>query len=774
MDAVARFRPTAVARTAPTHHAAMSEWKALLERLDVAIVVQEPDLRITYSNAKAAQLVGISRDEMVDRTADDARWDVVDAEGRPVEGEGHPGVKALRTGQPVRGVLLGVRRGDSAERVWIIASAVPDLGPDGRVLRTFVSFTDVNAVQQAIREQEATFRTVFDSMSEGLAVHEPDGRIRMANSAAERVLGLSVAQMTGREATDPRWRLIRPDGEPAGPDDIPSEIAARTGQAVPARLIGVHRPSGEVAWLSVRADPLRDPGHEALRGVVATFTDVTEQRRTELALEESRAHLQRVIDAVPGIVYQYLHPESGPDRMEIVGGRVDELLGISADVARGDLETLFALISETERRQLEQRIGAAVSTGARFEHDVAYRHPDGSLRWMHIHAVPQRTAEGLLYTGVILDVTEAHRLADALRRAQRREAMGELAAGIAHNFNNMLAVILPNLEMARDEASAAARELLDDASRAAMSAAELVSRMLTLGRAEGADAPVTCDLAAVVRESVQFCRSTFDRAIRIEDRCDVGEAWVRGSASAMQQVVLNLCLNARDALAGRAEQALRVELRPDGEGAVVLSVRDSGHGMSDETLRRIGEPFYTTKARGQGTGLGLATAFQTVGEAGGTWRVESRHGEGTMFELRFPLVAAGERRASAHTPASAGGGGLVLVVDDEPLVRDVMRRQLERAGYRTRTAESGPAVLALLDELDAGEVRAVLLDLSMPEMSGAETLRRLVAKVPDLPVLILSGHVPDPAELAGAAGILQKPVRMGELLAAVERVRAGR
>lgn len=752
----------------------MSEWKALLEKLDVAVVIQEPDLRITYANSKAAELVGISLQEMTTRTANDARWDVIDAEGHPVHGEGHPGVRALRTGQRVSGTLLGVRLGETADRVWILASAVPEFDAEGRVRRALVTFTDVDAAQRAIRERETTFRTVFDSISEGIAVHEPDGRIRTANAAAERVLGLTLDQMAGRAATDPRWRLMKPDGTPVDPGYIPSEVAARTGQPVPARLIGVHRPSGEVAWLSVRADPLRDPGDERLRGVVATFTDVTEQRRTQVELEESRAHLQRVIDAVPGIVYQYLHPHAGPDRISIVGGRVQELLGIPVDRVREDALSLFALLAPEERARLELEIRETVRDGRRFEVDLGYRHPDGSHRWLHIHGVPERTAEGLLYTGVILDVTEAHRLAEALRRTQRREAMGELAAGVAHNFNNMLAVILPNLEMARDDAPAAVRELLDDASRAAMSAAELVSRMLTLGRAEPAEAPHNCDLAAVVRESLQFCRQTFDRAIRIEERVEVPHAWVRGSASALQQVVLNLCLNARDALAGRPAPALHVTLRADGAGAVTLEVSDTGAGMSEETLRRIGEPFYTTKARGAGTGLGLATAFQTVAESGGTWRVTSEPGAGTTFTLRFPTVEVGEGRPAQAGPASAGGGALVMVVDDEPLVRDVLRRQLERAGYRTCSAESGPAALALLGTLDIAELRAILLDLSMPEMSGAETLRRLRATAPDVPVLILSGHVPDSSELAGAAGILQKPVRIGELLAAVEAVRSGR
>lgn len=752
----------------------MEDWKRILESLDVAVVVQQTDLRITYANAKAGSLLGISVEEFTGRTADDARWDVITPDGQAVSDLGHPGVRAMRRGEAVQGVVLGVRRGDSSERTWILASAIPEFDGDGKVTNAIVTFTDVNVAQRAIREQEATYATVFESMSEGLVIHEPDGSIRAANPAAEQVLGLTLEQMCGRAATDPRWRLMQEDGSAVDPSVIPSEIAAKTGRSVSPRILGVHRPEGEVVWLSVRADPLREPGDPRLRGVVAMFTDVTRQRETQLALEASRAQVQRVLDAVPGIVYQYLHPLAGEDRLTIVGGRISELLGLPADLVRATPDGLFSFIEADERAALMGRIAATVAEARDFDDEVNYRHPSGELRRMRIHGVPERTEAGLLYTGVILDVTAAHRLADVMRRTQRREAMGDLAAGIAHNFNNMLAVILPNLEMAREEAPATTRELLDDASRAAVSAAELVKRMLSLGRGDGHDDGATCDLAAVVRESIQFCRQTFDRTIRIEEELPAGELWVCGGSSALQQVVLNLCLNARDAVAEVARPRVRISLSPTREGDAVLVIEDNGRGMSAETLRRAGEPFFTTKAVGRGTGLGLATAFHTLKESGGSWQVDSKPGAGATFTLRIPAAERGRGERPSATPVPSQGIGTVMVVDDEPLVRDVMRRQLERAGYRTLIATSGPDALALIERVDISDLSVILLDLSMPEMSGAEALPLLVARAPGVPVVVLSGHVPDVRGLEQSAAILQKPIRNRELLEALETVRATR
>jgi len=626
--------------TEDTVSAPVTEWRRVLEALDVAVVIHDCGLRIVYANRKAADLLGVSASEITARTSADERWDVIAPDGSRVTDDGHPAVRVLRTGQPVRGVTLGVRRGDAPERVWILTSGIPEFAPDGTVARIIVSFSDVSAAQRALREQEALYQTVFRSMSEGIAVHNPDGTIRAANAAAERVLGLTMDQMAGRAATDPRWRLVTADGAPLDAEDIPSERACRTGDSVPDHIIGVHRPSGDVAWLSVRADPLIQPGDDRVHGVVATFSDVTRQRETQMALEASRAHTQRVLDAVPGVVCQYLAPPEGRPRFQFVAGRIREVFGADPDLVRADPDVMASLLGEATVAAMHGRIAETVALGGIFEHDTPIVRSDGETRWLRIRGISESTEQGLLCTGVIVDVTEARHLADSLRRAQQREAMAHMAAGVAHNFNNMLAVIIPNLELARAHLPEDARPLVDDAERAATRAAELVRRMLALGRTDSVEPDGIVDLVPIVREVLHLCRQTFDRDIAIEEQLAITTAPVRGDASAFHQVLLNLCINARDALAGRQEPRLAVALEASGTSEVVLHVTDSGCGMAPEVLQHIGEPFFTTKAPGQGTGLGIASAFQTVAECGGSWMFDSTPGRGTAVTIRLPLADA--------------------------------------------------------------------------------------------------------------------------------------
>ena len=742
---------------------------AVLEALDVGVVVQDRDLRIVYANAKATSLLGITTHEITSRTTVDARWDVVGPDGTQVPDDAHPGPRALRTGRAVQGVVLGVRRGDATERVWILVSAVPQFAADGSVERVLISFSDVSIAQRTLRAHEAIYFAVFRSMTEGLVIHNVDGSIRAANASAERVLGLTVEQMTGRHPMDPSWRLTLPDGTPAGSDDIPLEITTRTGTPARAQL-GVHRPNGDLAWLDVHASPLHEPGMDTMTGVLATFADVTAERNALEALNANREQLERVFDAIPGVVYQYAHRPNREGRLTFAAGRIQEISGLPAADVQRNPQLLFSLIDPAHLDAVWTAIDSEVEALLPFEQVMPFTTAQGELRWGRVYGVPQETPEGVLYTGVILDATREQMMADALRRSQRREALGDMAGGIAHNFNNMLAVILPNVqlarELAREASDADVAQHLADAERAALSASDLVKRMLALGRVESRDV-AQVDFVPIVREALHICRQTFDRTIAIVDDLAVREAFVRASASSMQQVVLNLLLNARDAMQGTVGPTLAVRLAMSGPATVSLTVTDTGSGMSSETLRRLGEPFYTTKAAGIGTGLGLASAFHSIAEAGGRWRVQSELGRGTTFTIDLPLVdTVTERVALAANEAGAGLYGTVLVIDDEPMVRTVLARQLAHAGMYAEVADGAEAALAMLARGVPGLV-LILLDLSMPGVPGEQALPMLRAAAPNVPVVALSGHIPESMVLPGVAAVLQKPLGQRELVEAV-------
>jgi PAS domain S-box-containing protein len=745
--------------------------QSVLQALDVAVVIQEPpDGRITYANEKATSLLGLTREEILDRTADDARWSVFDSAGHRVVGVGHPGLRALRDKEPVYGAVLGIDRGD-AERMWISASAIPELLPDGSVARVIVSFTDITAHQRRIQEQGAIYRTVFASMTEGLAIHAKDGSILAVNQAAERALGLTEDQMSGRAATDPLWRLIREDGSAATGTDIPSERVLSTGETAGPTILGVHRPSGGLTWLSVRADPLLDLADGTMVGAIATFTDVTQAREMQNALETSRAQSQRILEAIPGVVYQYAVDAAGEAKLTIVGGRTLEVLGITDDPSHIDYDTLVNLLGEAEQEELRRAIISAVEGRRPFLHTTRAELPGLGTRWLRVIGAPESTATGLLYTGVIVDVSAEHKMAEALRLTQRREAMAQMSAGIAHNFNNMLEVILPNVEMARERVEGLEREMLEDAERAAHRAADLVKRMLDIGRSDFAKEDESCDLVPIVREGLHLTRRTLDPTIQLLESVRIAAAPVRGRASTLQQVLLNLLFNARDAVRDVASPQISVELHADGERAVRLTVRDNGHGIPATVLKRLGEPFFTTKPIGEGTGLGLASVIRAVEEAGGSWDVNSTVGQGSAFSLHFPLqIAAAEGVPEREQQQSSVPGGTVIIIDDEELVRDVLCRQVTMAGFAPMPFSSAEQALRSLESAPPSDLRCILLDLSMPGISGTRALPLLHLASPGTPIIVVSGHSIGEHGLGTAAAVLQKPLGFRDLRATLLQV----
>lgn len=744
----------------------LDPWQ-MLDLVDVAVIVHDANAVIVYANQAAGALLGTGKDELVTRSSH-SPWDIVDAEGKPLAPEGQPAVIALQTGKPVKGVLLGVAR-PSAPRVWLIVSAIP-IG-EGAERRAVVNFTDATAERARFELAESSraslelrFEASLRAMTEGLVVHDANGAIRFCNPGAERILGLTRDQLLGRAAVDPRWRLVRPDGQPATTADIPSEITTRTGRAVHGAILGVERGDGTRAWLSVSSDCLAGQG-DASQGIVATFTDITELREAQLSQERSAAQLRAITQATPGLIYRFLITDEGERRVPFVAGRVRELFGVSEDEIRADPELVIQRIPTEDREVL-----TAASLRSRAEltlFDQQLRLVDRErTRWLRARAHPVRVPGGTVWTGVALDVTEEKMLAEGLRRSQVRQAMGDLAAGIAHNFNNMLAVILPNVEGAR-AVSAEVEPLLADVSAATQRAAELVKQILYVVRGQGAGPREDVDLVRVVGHVVELCRRTFDRSIVLDVAPLPARALIRGNVSHVEQVLLNLCLNARDALHDVASPRLRLELVTVA-GQHRLVVQDNGAGMTEETLQRLGELFFTTKAPGKGTGLGLATAFGTMRDLGGRIEVKSTLGQGARFELWFPAVSESVALPASADEATAGRSLRLLLVDDEDLVRRAIVRLLTRRGHQVVEAADGTQALALVQADPALE--AVVLDLSMPGLSGVETLRRLRASRPTLPVILATGDASPRPGFELANEVLEKPLPEAALLEALARV----
>ena len=405
--------------------------------------------------------------------------------------------------------------------------------------------------------------------------------------------------------------------------------------------------------------------------------------------------------------------------------------------ARADAERLFALIHPQDAVTVRAAIARSAETLEPFE-EVARLATVRGYRWIRARSVPGLVPAGILWNGVLVDVDDEVRLQEGLRRAQRREALGELAAGIAHNFNNLLAVILPALEEARDEAPQDLRESLDDALKAGWGSRELVRQLMTLGREAPEEHRAAFDLSRAVDGVITLCRRVFPATVRIDAELPPGVR-VAGAPTELQQVVLNLALNARDALAGqhglvRVVVGTRPASEDDGGPMATLRVDDDGPGMSEATLLRLGEPFFTTKPEGKGTGLGLASVFQTVERLGGRIEITSSPGQGASFLVRLPLAGVGE--LAPRVTQFAGTRVMVAVADPE--LRHATCAALVDRNAVVREVSSRDELSALL-VLEPAGWDAIVMDAT----SSAGRIPQGIAVVPvgiDVEALVVSLH----------------------------------
>jgi signal transduction histidine kinase/CheY-like chemotaxis protein len=438
-----------------------------------------------------------------------------------------------------------------------------------------------------------------------------------------------------------------------------------------------------------------------------------------------------------------------------------------------------------------QRLGDVTARQRRGGYDETYRilRPDGTERWIRSRAFPVNDASGEVsrIVGVAEDITEAKRIESQFLRAQRLEAVGTLASGIAHDLNNILspvflvpALLRPQLANERD------RELLDMMEKSAHRGAAIIRQLLTFSRGTPGERAVL-QLPHLVKEMAHIIAETFPRDIEVGQSIAADTWRVRADPTQLHQVLMNLCVNARDAMpaGGRLMLAVRNDLitpqspphdPPLKPGPyVVLAVSDTGVGIPPEIRHRIFEPFFTTKGTGAGTGLGLATALGIVKGHGGTIAVESTPGAGTTFRVYLPAEPNGELVGAGNAAPFAsnrGAGQLILLVDDEAHVRETLRAVLERAGYRVVTATNGQDALVKINLRGPG-LRAVVTDIMMPNMDGVALIRVLRKTAPHAKVIAASGlgrnvRQEELREL-GVDEVLAKPFAAEDLLRALER-----
>lgn len=548
-------------------------------------------------------------------------------------------------------------------------------------------------------------------------------------------------------------------------------LETSTRYSIEHRII---RGDGEERLVREEAEIFRSPRPGSPIKVVGTVQDVTEKALAEKTLREQAALLNAAQDAIMvtrldgAVLYWNRSAERiyGWTREESLGRKVDDFLCT-------DLEELH------QARQ--QVLAQGVWSGEAQELTKEGKELDVEVRWTLLRDDAGRPSSIL---SINTDVTEKKKLEAQLFRAQRIESIGTLAGGIAHDLNNVLAPILMSLAILRDNANDPSdQELLDTMETSARRGADMVKQILTFARGiEGQR--IALSPRHLIHEIESIVHETFLKQISVSTRYS-DDCWsVVGDPTQLHQVLLNLCVNARDAMPNGG--TIRIEaynLVVDESylelcGAVragahvVFSVTDTGTGIPEEIREKIFDPFFTTKEVGRGTGLGLATVIAIVRSHGGFISVYSEVGAGTTFKVHLPAAITEERIADPETglPVPSGAGELILVVDDEESVRRVTQRTLERYGYRTLIAEDGPEAIALFAQRRT-EISLILTDMMMPLMDGVATIQALLYIEPEARIIAASGLAREgqfeAALAAGARAFLAKPYTAAAMLQAV-------
>jgi PAS domain S-box-containing protein len=624
---------------------------------------------------------------------------------------------------------------------------------------------------------------VIETSPQGMLVCDRRGQIILANPRAEQLLGTRHDAPSMLPYDRPGWKVCDYSGGPFPEHELPFAVVQKTGQPVQDVRFAVESPDHARLLLSVNATPLfAEDG--SFDGMVVCIDNVTERIAAENALRESIAMLQSVFRAAPvgiGVVNHRVLTWTNDKIHEITGYSGEELMHQSARMVYPSDEE-YEYVGREKYRQIAQRGTGTVET--------KWRRKDGRIIDVLLSSTPvDLTDLGRGVTFTAQDITERRLLEDRLRQSEKMEAVGCLAGGIAHDFNNQLVGVMGFADLLRSSVldDPTLVEYADAILTAANRAAQLTGQLLAFAR-KGKHLSVPVDLNHLVTEVASLLTRTIDKRIAVRTELGAHPSTTLGDPSQLQNAALNLALNARDSMPNggeivlgtaqvelSSEEASELSIPADCRRFVALEVRDTGEGIDESLLDRIFEPFFTTKPEGRGTGMGLAAVWGTARSHGGTVRVESQLGRGTRMTLLLPVAVQLPAREQVNPASMVPESNVdqhVLVIDDEPSVLDATTTMLRHAGFQATACSSGQEAVALF-QLGSFRIDWVILDLMMPGLGGVATFRALRSIDPSVQVIVASGYaVEGEAQVLlseGAVGLIQKPFRIRDLVAALTR-----
>ena len=662
---------------------------------------------------------------------------------------------------------LGIRKQDGTPRTLQI-TATPWTTSNGelQVIGVFRDVTSQKEIEARLRESEFKYKYLLENLNEIVMMVDNDDRVLFVNRRFTELLGYRPEEILGRIGHEV---LL----DPAHHDLIRSANSQRRDQVYSQYEVEFIAKDGTRIPFLVNGSPLFDPEGQVV-GSIGALTDMAARHATEEALRQSE-RLLREAQQVAHLGHFLLDPSQR--RWE--GSPVlDEILGIDARFPH-TLRHGTALVAPAFRRQAAEQFAASLRDRTRLEFDCQIIRPsDRQVRWVSLAAEFEegQGPSGTHIIGTVQDITERKRLEQQLIQAQKLEGVGTLAGGIAHDFNNILAMILGSADLMSLHVGdhPVLGKQVGRIKEAAERGSSISRQLLVFSRPDqGEFKPIS--LGHTIAELRGMLEHFLPKTIQIETVIKVDPGLIVGDSGQIYQALMNLALNAADAMPSAGRLTLRVfSADPDTLKArfnlprqvpyIGIEVADTGAGIEEGIVEKIFEPFYSTKEKGKGTGLGLAIVHGIVKSHGGFIEVQSRKGHGTAFTLYFPAVDdLLQPRSPEPEPVLPAQAATILLVEDEIMLREVLEESLTEAGHKVLTAGNGVLALDVFRE-HAQAIDLVITDLGMPEMGGEELFRRLRALAPQLKIMVSSGYLDGLTRehllQMGVCRVLQKPYRL--------------
>jgi len=742
----------------------------LFETMTHGVIYQDAEGAIVSANPAAERILGLAFDRMRDRTSMDSRWKMIKEDGSEVPGTEHPAMAALQTGQTTGPVTRGVFRPDRNDYIWLSITAIPMFQPGEafpfQVYSTFEDVTSRKQMEEKLSHSYDLMRYIIEHANSAVAVHDKDLRYIYVSQRYLDRYKVKEADVIGRHHYD-----VFPDLPQKWRDAHQKALAGKVSRG---ERDSYPRQDGTLDWTRWECRPWYE-ADGSIGGIVVYTEVITEWVAAQEALRKSEQHLNFVLEMSKTGGWELdLADETAYRTLEH-----DRIFGYESMLSEWTYQMFLDHVFPEDRPEVERLFEEAKASSTGWDFECRICRSDGEIRWIRAagRPLPEKTPGRRKMSGIVQDITERKkaeeekdRLNAQLVQSRKMESVGQLAGGVAHDFNNMLSIINGYAEMSVEMLSPEdpLHSNLTEIYTAGKRSAGIVRQLLAFARQQ-TSSPVQLDLNHTISSMLKMLQRLIGENIELVWHPS-GSLWqVKIDPSQVDQIMANLAVNARDAISDVGKLTIETKnISFDQEYCrthagfipgqyVMLAVSDNGCGMDKETIDNIFEPFFTTKEVGKGTGLGLPTVYGIVKQNSGFINVYSEPGQGTTFTIYLPRnnpQESASESASKSTAQMLAGSEAILLVEDETAILQLVEGMLERLGYTVLTAENPGEALKLAEKHEA-TIQLLITEVIMPEMNGRDLSARLALCQPAVKTLYMSGYT---ADVIAHHGVLEQGV----------------